>query len=51
LWIFNIAIIRSQVKRRIPGALTVYERKAPKVFPTAVFLLLMVKPAVFPRAH
>lgn len=32
----SIAIIRSQVERRLPGALTVYERPAPEVFPTGV---------------
>jgi hypothetical protein len=30
----SIAVIRSQVERRLPGALTVYERQAPEVFPT-----------------
>jgi RecA/RadA recombinase len=35
----SIAIIRSQVKRRIPGAFTVYERKAPKVFPTGISVI------------
>jgi recombination protein RecA len=29
-------IIRSQVERRIPGALTIYERQAPEVFPTGI---------------
>lgn len=32
----SIAIIRSQVERRIPGALTVYERRTPEVFPTGI---------------
>jgi hypothetical protein len=30
----SIAVIRSQVERHLPGALTVYERQAPEVFPT-----------------
>ncbi len=30
------AIIRSQVERRIPGALTIYERSTPEVFPTGI---------------
>src|SRR5438270_11378920 len=32
----SIAIIRSQVERRIPGALTIYERPAPEIFPTGI---------------
>ena len=32
----SIAIIRSQVEHRIPGALTVYERPTPEVFPTGI---------------
>jgi len=28
----SIAVIRSQVERRIPGALTVYERQTPDCF-------------------
>lgn len=32
----SIAIIRSQVESRIPGALTIYERQAPEVFPTGI---------------
>lgn len=32
----SVAIIRSQVERRIPGALTVYSRSAPEVFPTGI---------------
>jgi hypothetical protein len=28
----SVATIRAQVERRIPGALTVYERSAPEVF-------------------
>jgi recombination protein RecA len=32
----SVAIIRAQVERRIPGALTVYERHAPEVFPTGI---------------
>jgi recombination protein RecA len=31
-----VAIIRSQVERRIPGALTIYERPTPEVFPTGI---------------
>jgi recombination protein RecA len=30
------AIIRAHVERRIPGALTVYERSTPEVFPTGI---------------
>ncbi|HEV7676530.1 MAG TPA: hypothetical protein VGQ12_18520 [Candidatus Angelobacter sp.] len=32
----SIAVIRSQVERRIPGALTIYERPAPEAFPTGI---------------
>ena len=32
----SVAYIRSQVERRIPGALTVYERQTPEVFPTGI---------------
>jgi hypothetical protein len=32
----SVAVIRSQVERRLPGALTVYERQAPEVFPTGL---------------
>jgi recombination protein RecA len=32
----SIAFIRSQVERRIPGALTIYERSAPEVFSTGI---------------
>jgi recombination protein RecA len=32
----SVATIRSQVERRIPGALTVYERQTPEVFPTGI---------------
>jgi len=32
----SVAIIRSQVERRLPGALTVYGRQAPEVFPTGL---------------
>ena len=32
----SIAIVRSQVERRIPGALTLYERPAPEVFQTGI---------------
>jgi recombination protein RecA len=32
----SIAIIRSQVECRIPGALTIYQRSAPEVFPTGI---------------
>jgi hypothetical protein len=35
----SIVVIRSQVERRIPGALTVYERQAPEVFPTGIAAL------------
>jgi recombination protein RecA len=32
----SIAIIRSQIEHRIPGALTIYERPATEVFPTGI---------------
>jgi recombination protein RecA len=32
----SVAIIRSQVERHIPGALTIYERPTPEVFPTGI---------------
>jgi hypothetical protein len=32
----SIALIRAQVERRIPGALTVYERSMPEVFSTGI---------------
>lgn len=32
----SIAVIRSLVERRIPGALTVYERRTSEVFPTGI---------------
>jgi recombination protein RecA len=32
----SVAIVRSLVERRIPGALTVYERRTPEVFPTGM---------------
>jgi recombination protein RecA len=32
----SVAVIRSQIERRIPGALTIYERSAPEVFPTGI---------------
>jgi recombination protein RecA len=32
----SVAVIRSLVERRIPGALTVYERRTPEVFPTGI---------------
>jgi len=32
----SIAVIRSQVERRIPGALTVYERRTPEGFSTGI---------------
>src|SRR5579871_4114666 len=32
----SIAIIREHVESRIPGALTIYERQAPEVFPTGL---------------
>jgi hypothetical protein len=35
----SIAIVRSQIERRIPGALTVYEHQTPDVFPTGIATL------------
>ncbi|HEY5030044.1 MAG TPA: hypothetical protein VIK39_16675 [Candidatus Angelobacter sp.] len=35
----SLAIVRAQVERRIPGALTVYERIAPEVFPTGIAVI------------
>jgi hypothetical protein len=32
----SVAVIRAQVERRIPGALTVYERQIPEVFPSGI---------------
>ena len=32
----SVAVIRSQVERRIPGALTIYERSTLEVFPTGI---------------
>ena len=32
----TVAVIRAQIERRIPGALSVYERSAPEVFPTGI---------------
>lgn len=32
----TLAVIREQVESRLPGALTVYERSAPEVFPTGI---------------
>lgn len=32
----SVAAIRAQVERRIPGALTIYERSIPEVFPTGI---------------
>jgi recombination protein RecA len=32
----SVAIIRAQVEKRIPGALTVYERQTPEVFSTGI---------------
>jgi recombination protein RecA len=32
----SVAIIRAQVERRVPGALTLYERLAPEVFSTGI---------------
>jgi hypothetical protein len=32
----SVAVIRAQVERRIPGALKVYERQTPEVFPTGI---------------
>ena len=35
----SLAVIRAQVESRFPGALTVYERSAPEVFPTGIAAL------------
>ncbi len=35
----SFAVIRSQVERHIPGALTIYERSAPEVFPTGILAI------------
>lgn len=32
----SVAVIRSQIERHLPGALTIYERQAPEVFPTGL---------------
>ncbi|HZU33025.1 MAG TPA: hypothetical protein VFB79_18055 [Candidatus Angelobacter sp.] len=32
----SVAVIRSQIERRIPGALTIYERQEHEVFPTGI---------------
>jgi len=32
----SVALIRAQIERRIPGALTIYERLTPEVFPTGI---------------
>lgn len=32
----SVTVIRAQVECRLPGALTVYERQAPEVFPTGI---------------
>jgi recombination protein RecA len=32
----SIAVVRAQVERRVPGALRVYDRPAPEMFPTGV---------------
>jgi|SRR5689334_3019896 len=32
----SVAVIRAQVERRLPGALTVYERQTPEVFPSGI---------------
>jgi recombination protein RecA len=32
----SVAVIRAQVERRIPGALTIYERSIPEVLPTGI---------------
>jgi recombination protein RecA len=32
----SLAVIRAQVESRLPGALTVYDRPAPEVFPTGI---------------
>ncbi len=35
----SLAVIRAQVESRLPGALTVYERSEPEVFPTGITAL------------
>ena len=35
----SLALIRAQVESRLPGALTVYERSSPEVFPTGIAAL------------
>jgi hypothetical protein len=35
----SLALIRAQVESRLPGALTVYERPSPEVFPTGIATL------------
>src|SRR5262249_23037602 len=35
----SLAVIRAQVESRLPGALTVYERPSPEVFPTGIATL------------
>ena len=35
----SVAVIRSQVERRIPGALTIYERPIPEVFPAGILAI------------
>jgi len=35
----SLAVIRAQVESRLPGALTVYDRPAPEVFPTGIATL------------
>jgi hypothetical protein len=35
----SLALIRAQVESRLPGALTVYERPSPEVFPTGISAL------------
>src|SRR6478672_8968301 len=35
----SFAVIRSQLERCIPGALTIYERSAPEVFPTGILAI------------
>jgi hypothetical protein len=32
----SVALVRSQIERRIPGALTIYERRMPEVFPSGI---------------
>ena len=32
----SVAVIRAHIERRIPGALTVYERSSPDIFPTGI---------------